>query len=94
MAVYVDPMMTCIPNHNWRWSKACHLTADSTPELHQFAAMIGLKRCWFQNRRGRHFPHYDLTEGKRAQAVAAGAIELTRRQAVEKMRAARGEPPP
>jgi len=93
VSVYVDPMMACIPNHNWRWTSACHLTADAIDELHAFAALIGLKRCWFQNRRGRNFPHYDLTEGKRREAVAAGAIELTRRQAVERMRAARGDTP-
>jgi len=27
-------------------------------------------------------PHFDLTDGKRRQAVAAGAVEVTERQAV------------
>lgn len=55
-------------------------------ELHEFAARIGLRRAWFQPGkdlldRTRHDPpgdHYDVTLGKRAAAVAAGAVELDR----------------
>jgi hypothetical protein len=46
----------------------CHLTSDtSEEELHEFAARLGLKREWFQG------DHYDLTEGKRMQALKLGA---------------------
>lgn len=38
------------------------------------ADRLGLKRAWFQNR--TDLPHYDLTEGKRHQAVRMGAIEV------------------
>lgn len=57
---------------------ACHLTVDGeTPRhieaLHDFAQRIGLKRSWFQK---KSTPHYDLTIGKRAEALAAGAVEV------------------
>lgn len=63
-----------------RWS---HLTAgpdDDIAELHAFAARIGLKRSWFQD---RPWPrqHYDVTESKRRQAIIAGAVPITWREA-------------
>jgi hypothetical protein len=84
MAVYVDGMMSCLPNAKWRWSEACHLFADSLVELHDFAKKLGMHRNWFQDH--TDLPHYDLTRNKRAQAVKLGAIEATREQLVEKMR--------
>ena len=63
MAVYVDPMMPCSPSRRWRWTKACHLFADTLAELWAFADRLGLKRSWFQA--GSLIPHYDLTEGMR-----------------------------
>lgn len=77
--VYVDPLISCIPNAKWKWGKSCHMFADSIDELHAFAESMGLKRQWFQDGR---FPHYDLTEPKRIQAVGFGAKELDRREAV------------
>ena len=84
MAVYVDDMMPCTPNANWRWSKSCHLIADSLDELHEFAKQIGMRRSWFQN--DSRLPHYDLTENRRRMAVKLGAVELDRRGFVSKMR--------
>lgn len=84
MAVYVDDLMACIPNGNWRWSKSCHLIADTTDELHTFAQRIGMRRSWFQN--DSRLPHYDLTENRRRMALKQGAIELDRRGFVSKMR--------
>jgi hypothetical protein len=62
-------------NGHW-W---CHLIADEAdcPELHAFAARIGMKRSWFQG------DHYDLGPGRRAAAVAIGAIEVDRKTFVE-----------
>jgi hypothetical protein len=74
VGVYVDPMMACVPNANWRWNESCHLLADTLDELHALAGRIGLKRAWFQSH--GTFPHYDLTRPRRARAVAAGAIEI------------------
>ena len=83
MAVYVDDLMTCIPNANWRWSKSCHLIADDIDELHGFAKRIGMRYLWFQN--DSRLPHYDLNESRRRVAVKQGAVELDRRGFVEKM---------
>lgn len=54
----------------------CHLTADTEDELHAFAAKLGMKRAWFQGP-PHHRPHYDLTPGKRLQALGLGAVEGT-----------------
>lgn len=83
MSVYVDPQMTCLVSRAWRWSTSCHMFADTLKELHAFAARIGLRRDWFQ---GGRFPHYDLNEGRRVKAVAAGVVELDRKAAVEMWR--------
>lgn len=55
--------------HQW-----CHLWCDEGEELelHAFAARIGMKRAWFQNKPG--FPHYDLTPNRRVAAVKLGAV--------------------
>jgi len=73
MSVYVGPIMPCVPNKNWRYNYSCHLVADTVAELHSFAACLGLKRSWFQDKR---IPHYDLTRNKRKQAVKLGAIQI------------------
>lgn len=82
MSVYVDQLFTWPIEHTAPAARAlarrtggrwCHLTADTVEELHAFAAKLGLKRAWFQDKEGR--PHYDLTPGKRWQALRLGAIE-------------------
>jgi hypothetical protein len=61
-----------------RWS---HLVADSDEELHAFAARLGMRRQWFQDKAGRpHHGHYDLPERARSDAVALGAVEITWRE--------------
>ena len=51
MAVYVDDYLfpATVPNGarsvSGKWS---HLTADTTEELHAFAAKLGMRRSWFQ----------------------------------------------
>lgn len=88
MAVYIDPLMPYGTSATWRHTHSCHLFADGVDELHLFADRLGLRRAWFQNkprgRDGRVFPHYDLTAGKRWQAVRFGAIELDHRAAMAK----------
>ncbi len=82
--IHVDFLQDCIPNKRWPWPTVAHLTCDPTDDLdalHKFAAAIGLKRSWFQPR-GGIMPHYDLTVGKRHQAIQAGAHELQTREAV------------
>ena len=89
MTVYVDPLKTTPLNSNWPYVESCHLTADSEAELHAFAAAIGMKREWFQ--RHHLMPHYDLTSNKRSAAVRHGAVEITRRQSYERIKARRLE---
>jgi len=53
--------------------QSCHMWTDSDDleELHKLARKIGLRREWFQDRKG--FPHYDLVPRKRELALANGA---------------------
>jgi Protein of unknown function (DUF4031) len=73
VTAYVDDAMipATVPNgaisHTSQWS---HLTADTIPELHQFATKLGLRRSYFQP---GTFPHYDLTRGMRFKAIRQGA---------------------
>lgn len=89
MAIYVDPLMS------WGWRlrgrivKSCHLFTDEMDlgELHRIAAIIGMRRDWFQD--APSAPHYDLTPSRREHAVRLGAIEVSRARAVEIWRARR-----
>lgn len=78
MTVYVDDMFMAAKvangNHSVsaRW---CHMFADSREELDAMADRIGMKRSWIQNP-GTHKEHYDVTETRRAAAIAAGAAVL------------------
>jgi uncharacterized protein DUF4031 len=53
--------------------KYYHMTADTPEELHAFAALLGVKRCWFEKSR-RGVPHYDLDEYERNLALDLGAV--------------------
>ena len=91
MAVYVDPLFVW-PADAYRGAGAaqarrvgeryghrwCHLFADEAAgnELHELAAKIGMRHEWFQG------DHYDLTPGKRAAALFAGAKPVDQRRAV------------
>ena len=89
MTVYVDNFRVpaTVGRVKARWS---YLTADTPIELHAFAVRIGLKREWFQGRckHGKcpavdgacaHF-HYDVTDARRATAIAVGAVSIDIRQ--------------
>ena len=87
MAVYVDKAAWW-----WRGKYWCHLTADTLIELHEFAQKLGLGLPSFQRPPKTPYPHYDLTEGKRAKALKLGAIELLdRREFIGKVRKLREE---
>ena len=84
MTVYVDDYRVSarVGRITARWS---HLTVgpfDDIEELHAFAARIGLRRAWFQD---KPWPraHYDVTDSKRRQAIAAGAVTVTWQEAAE-----------
>lgn len=72
MGVYVDNM-----GARYRRMIMCHMLADTEAELHAMADTIGVARRWHQG------DHYDICLAKRALAIAAGAVEITQRQAVE-----------
>jgi hypothetical protein len=80
MTVYVDDSLitATVGRLSSRWS---HLFADSERELHQFAALLGLRVDWYQPH-GRHW-HYDVTEGKRLRAIQLGARPVTWREAAQ-----------
>jgi len=96
MTVYVDNagIPATVPNgrvtHTSRWS---HMIADSQDELHEFAARLGLRRSYFQpgRPRGDGSPsplwHYDVTAGKRQQAIRLGAVAVSWRELPEIIRA-------
>jgi predicted metal-dependent hydrolase len=94
VSVYVDDAFLC---GDWgRWTGGGHLQADTTSELHAFAAQLGLRREWFQRKPGRpDRDHYDLTRSARDQAIRLGAVPETMREGVERRRAVRHarEPP-
>ena len=83
MTVYVDDVFipATVGRYRARW---CHLLSDSEDktELHVLAQRIGLRRSWFQLGKYAAYPlpwwhqHYDVTEGKRAEAIAAGAVPI------------------
>lgn len=79
MSVYVDEI------RKWPHAKhpflngSCHLTADTLDELHAFAVgKLKMKREWFQDH--PIAAHYDLTPGRRADALKHGAIFVPARQ--------------
>lgn len=54
---------------------SCHLTCRDIEKLHRFAAEIGLRRSWFQDKHVRpDLWHYDLTPGMRRRAIEHGAV--------------------
>jgi hypothetical protein len=76
MPVYIDT-----PTNGWS-----HMIADSIEELHNFAKSIGIKKCWYQNKRGKNQPHYDVRESKYSEAINQGAIQITRKELLLKLK--------
>lgn len=71
MTVYVDDAVTL-----WRGQRWAHLMADTLDELHAFAARLGLPRRAFQDKTSG--AHYDVTADLRGQAIALGAVPISR----------------
>lgn len=88
MTVYVDEFRVYAPGGPACFRRgSCHMSADTEAELHEMAARIGLRRAWFQAHSS--MPHYDLTEIRRAQALAAGAVFCPAREQARRRIAAR-----
>ncbi|PBC62849.1 hypothetical protein BKI49_16490 [Streptomyces sp. Tue6028] len=78
MTVYIDPPTW--PGHGRWWS---HLISDvSYDELHAFADGLGAPRRAFER------DHYDIPEHRYADAVAAGAVQVSSREVVRLLHAA------
>ncbi|MFK0022950.1 DUF4031 domain-containing protein [Streptomyces sp. NPDC090798] len=72
MTVYIDPPTW--PGHGRLWS---HLVSDvSYEELHLFATDLGVPPRAFER------DHYDLPSHRYADAVRAGAVEVSSREVV------------
>ena len=77
MAVLIDPPSW--PAHGRRWS---HLTSDSSlAELHAFARRLGVPERGFEG------DHYDIPEERYPALVAAGAIPVSSRELLRRLRA-------
>jgi hypothetical protein len=76
--ILIDPPL--VPAHGRLWS---HLASDeSYDELHAFASAIGIPS------RGFDRDHYDVPSERYDAAVAAGAVAVSSRELVARLRAA------
>jgi hypothetical protein len=79
--IYVDDWRQEAKLGRWpgKWSHLLAGPNDDIAELHEFAAKIGMRREWFQD---KPWPraHYDVPESRRRQAIAAGAVPITWRE--------------
>jgi hypothetical protein len=81
VSIYVDQAA----NHFGRMLM-CHMIANTPDELHAMAERIGMQRRWYQEPPKASFWHYDVAKGKRALAIAAGALECDRNTFVAALR--------
>ncbi len=86
--VYVDELKHWgIARHRCFRAGSSHLTADTLPELHAMAQVIGQKREWFQDH--PLHPHYDLSALRRAEALRNGAQFIPLREQIIRRRQSR-----
>lgn len=85
MSVYVDQIVLHPNENRILFQHSCHLFADTTEELLDFAVLIGMQARWIQDR-GTYREHFDLTPRRREIAVAQGAIEITTKEWLRRKR--------
>ena len=83
MAVYVDDVR--IPFRDMIMS---HMIADTTEELYAMAERLGLARRWV-HRGGTAEEHFDVSQEAKARAIELGAVAITRRELITRIRARR-----
>jgi hypothetical protein len=67
----------------WRGRRWCHLVSDhSLEELHRFATRAGIPARAFQG------DHYDVPEEHRLELIAAGALAVSSRELLRRLREA------
>jgi hypothetical protein len=83
MAILIDSFHNGARGPIRYWHRRCgHLVSDSSlDELHEFAAGLGLRREWFQQ---KSVPHYDLTGRHYEMALERGAILVSSREIVRR----------
>ena len=69
MTVYVDDV-----RHRFGRMVMCHMWADTLDELLDMADHIGVARKWLQQPPKASWVHFDISLGKKAEAIVAGAI--------------------
>jgi hypothetical protein len=74
MVCYVDAVRE-YPDAGLRFTRFCHLLADTRDELQEMAETLGVPEKYFQDHPWRW--HHDLPEPLRARAVELGAREVT-----------------
>lgn len=62
------------------------MVSDDIGFLHEFAQRIGIKKCWYQNKRGKSQPHYDVRAEKLPLALKEGAVQVSSKEIVEFLR--------
>lgn len=77
MTIYVDQLKNYGEKGWW-----CHCWSDTLDidELMEFASIIKLDPTWYQTSHGaivKDFPHFDLRESKRKQAIKKGAVQMS-----------------
>jgi hypothetical protein len=88
MACYVDAVRS-YPGSGLRFTRFCHLLADTREELHAMADALGIPPRFFQDHPWRW--HHDLPEHLRERAVELGAREVTLREVGSLLKARRAE---
>lgn len=76
MTLYVDDMQAPFGP-----MVMCHMLAGSDNEFHAMAVRIGIDRRHWQSPHMASGSHCNISPAKRALAVAAGAVEISQRQA-------------
>jgi hypothetical protein len=69
MTVYVDDV-----RHRFGRMIMCHMWADSLDELLAMADAIGVARKWLQEPPKASWVHFDVSLGKKAEAIKHGAV--------------------
>jgi hypothetical protein len=63
----------------------CHMIADTPLELRHMAETIGVKIRHIQHA-GTRREHFDICKAKRELAIAAGAVAVSNRELVRRMK--------
>lgn len=81
--VYVDTMRA-----QFGRMVMCHMMADTSEELDAMADRIGVSRRWKQ-KAGTELEHYDISLSKKSLALEYGAVEVSARELLRRVRAGR-----